>query len=250
VFRSLEFSKASVSKLELSIAGGVATLALNRADKANALDADLVEALHSAFDDVVREQVRLLVIRGEGRNFCAGFDFSGFEDATAAELCWRFVRIELFLQKLFHAPFATMALAHAGCFGAGADIVTACGYAVAAVDAKFRMPGWKFGLALGTRRLAARVGAAAAGRVLQASTVLSAEEAAQISLVDEVCDAGLWEERIRAQTATASELGVVAQNRLLGMLRQDTRAEDMASLVGSLCDGDLKARISAFRNAR
>ena len=239
-----------MSKLDLSVAGGVATLVLNRADKANALDADLVEALHSAFDDVVREQVRLLVIRGEGRNFCAGFDFSGFEDATAAELSWRFVRIEQFLQKLFHAPFATMALVHAGCFGAGADIVAACGYAIAATDAKFRMPGWKFGLALGTRRLAARVGAAAAKGVLQASAFLSAEEAARISLVDEVCDAGLWSERVRAQAATASELGAVAQNRLLGMLRQDTRAEDMASLVGSLCDGDLKSRIAAFRNAR
>ena len=239
-----------MSPLELSIAGGVATLALSRADKANALNADLVEALHSAFDVSVREQVRLLVIRGEGRNFCAGFDFSGFEDCSAAELSWRFVRIELFLQKLFHAPFATMALAHGGCFGAGADIVAACGTAVAATDAKFRMPGWKFGLALGTRRLAARVGAAAAERILQAAAVLGADEAARISLVDEVCDPAHWNERIKAQALAASELNSVAQRRMLCLLRQDSRAEDMASLVGSLCDGDLKGRIAAFRNAR
>ncbi len=191
-----------------------------------------------------------MVLRGEGRNFCAGFDFSGYADLSVAELSWRFVRIEQFLQRLFHAPFPTMALAQGGCFGAGADIVAACGTVVAARDAKFRMPGWKFGLALGTRRLAARVGAASARRVLQASSILSAEEAVRISLADEISDASLWGDCINAQAATAAELGAVAQQRLLGMLRQDTRAEDMASLVGSLCDGDLKARIAAFRNAR
>lgn len=239
-----------MSKLAFSIAGGVATLALNRADKANALDAELVEELHSAFDDAVRERVHLMVLRGEGRNFCAGFDFSGYADLSVADLSWRFVRIEQFLQKLFHAPCPTMALAQGGCFGAGADIVAACGTVIAATDAKFRMPGWKFGLALGTRRLAARVGAAAARRFLQASAVLSAEEAVRISLADEVCEASLWGERVNAQAAIALELGAVAQERLLGILRQDSRAEDMASLVGSLCDGDLKARIAAFRNAR
>jgi hypothetical protein len=42
----------------------------------------------------------------------------------------------------------------------------------------------------------------------------------------------------------------MAQSRILGILRHDTRAEDMASLVASLADGDLKARIATFRSVR
>jgi len=239
-----------VRNIDFSIEGGIASLTLNRPDKANALDASLVEDLHSAFDVALCDQARLLVLRGAGRNFCAGFDFSGFEEASVAELAWRFVRIEQFLQKLFHAPFETMALAQGGCFGAGADIVAACGTAVAAADAKFRMPGWKFGLALGTRRLAVRVGAAEALRMLRASSVLSCADALRISLVDEVLDSAQWDERVASQGLSASGLGTAAHSRLLGILRHDTRVEDMASLVGSLADGDLKARIAAFRSVR
>jgi len=239
-----------VSGLDFSVDGSVATMTLNRPDKANALDAALVELLHSAFDAAVEAKVRLLVMRGAGRNFCAGFDFSGFEELPVSELGWRFIRIEQFLQKLFHAPFETMALAQGGCFGAGADLVAACGTAVAAADAKFRMPGWRFGLALGTRRLAARVGAAQALRLLRASATLTGAEALNISLVDEVLEAAQWPERVLAQRQGALALEGAAQGRLLGILRVDTRAEDMASLIGSLCDGDLKARIAAFRGAR
>jgi hypothetical protein len=86
-----------------------------------------------------------------------------------------------------------MALAQGGCFGAGADIVAACGTAVAAADAKFRMPGWKFGLALGTRRLAVRVGAAEAFGGLEASVVANPTNALQKSAkyVKESADA-VW----------------------------------------------------------
>ena len=68
--------------------------------------------------------------------------------------------------------------------------------------------------------------------------------------MDEVLEAAQWPERVLAQRQGALALEGAAQGRLLGILRVDTRAEDMASLIGSLCDGDLKARIAAFRGAR
>lgn len=138
--------------------GAVLTLTLNRPDKANALNAELVQALAAAVDTAHGDGTRLLVFKGNGRNFCAGFDFSGVEDASAGDLLLRFARIEALLQAVYHAPFATLALAQGKNFGAGVDLVLACGKRVATADAQFRMPGLKFGLQLGTRRLAARIG--------------------------------------------------------------------------------------------
>ena len=94
-----------VTELSLSIDGPIANLRLNRPEKANALDLALVEALHDGLDAATLAGSRLLILRGEGRNFCAGFDFTGFDTMPVADLCWRFVRIEqvisLFVTRLF-----------------------------------------------------------------------------------------------------------------------------------------------------
>lgn len=236
-----------MSELEVSRESVVTTLTLSRPDKANALNQALVEALHAALDDVEHDGTRLLVLRGAGRNFCAGFDFGDFEDQSAAQLCWRFVRIEQLLQRLFHASCATLALAQGGAYGAGADLLAACGERVCAPDSRLRMPGWKFGLALGTRRLAARIGGEAARRVLGAAQVLEAAEAASLGLVTRVLEPQAWPDCLAQARALAESLDAAAQARLNALTLVDSRAADMAALVESLAAGDIKARIRAFR---
>jgi enoyl-CoA hydratase/carnithine racemase len=238
-----------MSELLVTREGPVTTLTLNRPDKANALNASLVEALHEAVGQANKaaDAPRLIVLRGEGRNFCAGFDFSGFEDQSVAELAWRFVRIEQVLQWFYHAPCATLALAQGGCFGAGADLLLGCDERVISPETRLRMPGWKFGLALGTRRLAARIGQEPARQLLRAAAVTDAPQAQRLGLVTQVAEAGAWPAQIaRAETA-AQSLTAEAQGRLHGLTLTDTRAADMAALVESLTAGDLKARIRAFR---
>ena len=239
-----------MSELLVTREGPVTTLTLNRPDKANALSAALVEDLHEAVGHA-NEQVpgapRMIVLRGEGRNFCAGFDFHGFEEQSTAELAWRLVRIEQLLQWFYHAPCATLALAQGGCFGAGADLLLACDERVVAPESRLRMPGWKFGLARGTRRLAARIGQGPARQLLRAAAVVDAPEAQRIGLATQVAEAAAWPAQIaRAETA-AQSLTAEAQERLHRLTLTDTRAADMAALVESLSAGDLKARIRAFR---
>jgi len=115
--------------------GAVSTLTLNRADKANALNAALVDELTAAVDAAHRDGTRLLILKGNGRNFCAGFDFGDYERASDGELLLRFVRIELLLQVLYHAPYATLALAHGKNFGAGVDLILACSKRIATARA-------------------------------------------------------------------------------------------------------------------
>ena len=225
---------------------GVVTFTLNRPDKANALDAMLVERLHDALDSLLAD-ARILVLRGAGRNFCAGFDFTGFEESTIGDLAWRFVRIEQLLQRITHAACKTIALAQGGCFGAGADMLIACEKRFAAPDTRFRMPGWHFGLALGTRRLSACVGNEIARRMLEVAEVVTAVEAAANGMIDaDVAPAG-WPELINSAARVNGAISREARARLKALTVADTRAADMHALVESLAAGDLKVRIRAFR---
>lgn len=120
-------------------------LTLNRPGSANALNPELTEAVIEAITQA--RDIRLCVIRGAGRHFCAGFDLAGLEDSSDGDLLWRLLRIETLLQAVHHAPFAVLALGQGQIVGAGADLFTACWRRAAAADARFRMPGWNFELA-------------------------------------------------------------------------------------------------------
>jgi enoyl-CoA hydratase/carnithine racemase len=234
-------------ELQIETSGVVTTLTLNRPDKANALSAALVEALAAAVDAAHHDGTRLLVLKGNGRNFCAGFDFGGFEEASVGDLLLRFARIETLLQALYHAPFATLALAQGKNFGAGVDLALACGSRIAAADAEFRMPGLKFGLQLGTRRLAARIGADAARALLAASKTFGAEDGLRIGFLQQIAAPEAWPGLILHAAAEAQQLSPTAAARLHGATLTDSRAADLSDLIRSAIEPGLKERIREYR---
>jgi enoyl-CoA hydratase/carnithine racemase len=227
--------------------GPVTLLTLNRPDKANALSPDLVEALLASVNEAYRDGTRLLVLAGNGQHFSSGFDFSDFEETSEGELLRRFVRIEQLLQGLYHAPFTALCLAHGKNFGAGVDLLVACGIRVAAPDSSFRMPGLRFGVQLGTRRLARCVGSEHARTMLAGSKTVSAAHALSIGLVHRRTARDRWGEDIVAERARATALSAAAVARLNAATAVDTRAEDMADLVASLAEPGLRDRMRTFR---
>src|SRR5688572_30305656 len=146
-----------MSEVLVERANGVLALTLNRPEKMNALSAAVVEALGREVDAASRDGTRLLVLRGNGKNFSAGFDFGGYQQQSEGDLMLRFVRIAELLQAIEHAPFDTLALAHGKNFGAGVDLVGACARRILSPDATCRMPGLRFGLVLGTDRKSTRL---------------------------------------------------------------------------------------------
>ena len=236
--------------LEVERTGEVTRLTLNRPDKANALDAASVDALLAAVDRACADGTRMLILAGAGPHFCAGFDFTGIESQSEGDLLLRFVRIEQLLQALWHAPIATVALAHGGAFGAGADLVCVCEQRIAAPDARFRMPGLRFGLALGTRRLIERVGTRYARLVLGAAAVFDAEEALRMRFVDSIVPQPQWPELVATLTAAAGALAAPARATLNRLSAPDTRDADLAELVRTAAAPGLKARIQQFRAGR
>ncbi len=239
------------NELLRSHAGHVTRLTLNRPAKANALSASLVEALINAVEYAATDGTRLLIVDGNGNHFCAGFDFSGYHEANEGELVLRFIRIEHLLQRVYHAPFATLALAHGKIFGAGADLVCAGGTRIAAPGTTFRMPGLRFGLSkLGTRRLAQRVGADAARDVLQTSRTFDADSALKLGFVTRIAAAGDWPALTEAAQESSCTLTQPTLARLHEQTVTDTRDADMAALAQSASVPGLKERIRIFREAK
>ena len=240
-------SRSVADPLLIQQAGAVIELVLNRPDKANALDAGLVEALLVAVARAANSGARLLALRGEGRHFCAGFDFSDLDQQSDGDLLHR-LRIEQLLQALHHAPLTTLALCHGSALGAGADLVAACDWRIAAPTTRFRMPGMRFGIVLGTRRLAALVGADAAHEILVTSRSFEAAEAERLGFVQRLAEPGAWPEIVRG-IVDAQRLDGIATMRLKARVKPDMRACDMAALVDSAATPGLKDRIRAFRSA-
>jgi len=229
--------------------GHLTRLTLNRPQKANALSATLVEALIDAVEYAYTDGTRLLALDGNGPHFCAGFDFTGFAEASEGDLVLRFIRIETLLQTLHHAPFVTLALAHGRNFGAGADLVCACSRRIATADAAFRMPGLRFGLVLGTRRLALRVGTDAARELLGSSQTFDAARARQLGFVERLVERADWPALVTALGHEAGTLPATSLRRLNEQTLPDTRAQDMAALVASASVPGLRERIRQFRDA-
>lgn len=223
------------------------TFTLNRPDKMNALSAELVEALLDAVDEVSHGDARLVVFRGNGKNFSAGFDFDNLSGQSDAELLWRFVRVELLLQRVAALPCPTVGLAHGRNFGAGVDLFAVCRQRICAPASTFRMPGLQFGLVLGSRRFAALVGEDVATDILGAGRTFDAEEAARNGFVTETAGQDQWDDRIARAAATASTLPASDYAAMLRAVRSEANDVDLARLVRSAARSGLRQRIANFR---
>jgi enoyl-CoA hydratase/carnithine racemase len=228
------------------------SVTLKRSEKHNALSAELVEQLITAFDEVATAKVPVVVLQGEGRCFSAGFDMTDVEQSSEGDLLLRFVRIETLLQRVAASPALTLALAHGKNFGAGVDLIAACNMRVAAPGTTFRMPGLQFGLVLGTGRFARIVGQHEARRILETSETFDVDRAFHNGFIERVAPPEQRDHVIADAVARATSLPAASRallDRALSDAARDDHADtDLAALVRSAAEPGLKRRIDAYRN--
>jgi len=227
----------------------VGQLILNRPGAGNALSPSVVDELSDGFDQLTHGGARLIVFKGEGRNFCTGFDLSDLAAQSDGDLLLRFVRIEALLQKVYSAPVVTAAVGQGRVVGAGADLFAACDHRIALPGSSYAFPGAAFGLVLGTGRLAARIGRDAARAVLVSGRVLSAEDARQIGLAAHLVDEGGLDALVAGLARDAARLDpatVAAIHRVTMGERSDA---DLARLVRSASAPGLRERIAQYRQS-
>lgn len=226
--------------------GAVTHVRLARPDKLNAFSDELVDGIANAVAAARTDGTRLLVISGEGKGFSGGFDLGGLDAMTDGDLLLRFVRVEEMLQAVYHAPFTTLSLAHGAAYGAAADLFAACHYRICAPGTRYRMPGPKFGVVLGTRRLANLVGADSARRLLFRDGPFDADEALACGFAQELAAQDQWPAIIARTLSIAETQDADVTTRILGRVSDDTRDADMAELVRSVANGSIKARIATY----
>lgn len=235
-----------MSAVKITRDGQIARVLLNRPKKLNAFNAELVSGLSDAVAAAERDGVRLLVFSGAGKGFSGGFDLSDIDEMSDGDLLLRFVRVEEMLQAVHHAKCATLALVHGACYGAAADLVAACQWRVATPEARFRMPGSRFGLVLGTHRLANLVGADSARALLLRDRPFGAEEALGSGFLTDIADEVAWSETEQRIQRQAETLNAETFSALSERMIPDTRNADLAALVRAASHGSVKARVRTY----
>ncbi len=174
--------------------GHVRRLTMNRPEALNALNHDLTDAMSDALRDAeADEHVRVIVLRGAGRAFCAGYDLT--EDADEGELDASHWHDSLKASVATMLEFTdcakpTIAQVHSYCLAGGTDLMLACDLAVAADDAKFGYVDVRFGSGVVSMFLPWVVGVRAAKEMLfTGEDRIPAEEALRIGLVNRVVPA-------------------------------------------------------------
>lgn len=169
---------------------GVATLTLNRPDAFNSLSGAVLDALGHQLERLAHEErLRVLVIAGAGKAFCAGHDLKEMRAAPSQAyyeaLFGQCGRVMLALQKL---PVPVIARVHGIATAAGCQLVAMCDLAVAASNARFAVSGVNLGLFCGTPSVALtrNLGRKAAFEMLVTGNFISAEEALARGLVNRV----------------------------------------------------------------
>jgi enoyl-CoA hydratase len=178
--------------------GDVLVLTLDRPERRNALNREVLGELDAAISGAAAEGVRVLVLTGAGGHFCSGADLTDVEDEAFVAMLTRV------LVGLRDAPMPTMAAVEGFALGAGTQLAVACDLRLAAADASFGVPAAKLGLMVDqwtVRRLVALVGQSTARDVLLTTDQLTGERAHGLGLVHRLGsfdDALGWADRIAA----------------------------------------------------
>lgn len=131
-------------RVVVQVAGGVLTATLNRPDKRNAIDTPMIDELLAAFERAdLDASARVVVIRGAGRDFCAGMDLNELlasADHTLEQnrqAALHFAQVFIHMRRL---PKPIVALVHGRALAGGCGLATACDLILAAESAQFGYP--------------------------------------------------------------------------------------------------------------
>jgi enoyl-CoA hydratase len=238
-----------------AVAGGVATITLNRPETRNALNSAMCEALlHAAASAAADESVQLVLVRAAGPVFCAGADLKERQGMNEDQVRARRLKAFAAYDALERLPMPAIAVVHAAVVGSGCEIAAACDFIVATPDASFRTPEALWGTVGATQRLPRVLGKRLAKDLMFSGRALSAAEAETAGLVSRVVPAeGL--EAVLAEIAKTIVAAPLASMRLAKRcidrgVELDPRgalATELLAIEENLAAADWRAGIAGFK---
>jgi len=246
--------------VELIFEGSLARLTLRRADKLNALDRAMIDALADAARAIeASSDARVAILSGEGKAFCAGSDIAAWGGLPALEVWRDWTRAgHRALEALarLRVPLIVALTGHA--FGGGLELAAVGDIRVAESGIKLGLPESGLGMApgwSGTQRLVRRFGSSVVRRMALAGALFTAEEGAALGLVDEVTAKGDGIARADALAADIAKRGPLAVQMIKAMINTaegedpDAPIEGLAGALTAFTE-DLAEGVAAFRAKR
>jgi methylglutaconyl-CoA hydratase len=216
---------AAHSTLEVTVGGGIARVALNRPDVHNAFD----EALIAELTQVVRTidadaGIRVLVLEGRGKSFCAGADLNWMKKMAAyshAENLADANALTTMLSALHNMSKPTLARVHGAAYGGGVGLVACCDIAIGTPQATFALSETRLGLipAAISPYVVEAIGARAARRYFLSAERFGAEVATSLGLLHEVVPEPDLDAAIERIVAALLDAGPQAQSEAKLLIR-------------------------------
>jgi len=238
---------------------GVVWLWLDRAERHNAFDADMIAALHGAATDLAQDNtVRAVVLAAEGRSFCAGADLNWMRAQAAADRPTKIAGARALadmLGALDHLPKPLIGRVQGNAYGGGLGLVAVCDVVVAVADARFAFTETRLGLVPATIGPYAirRLGEGNARRVFLNARPFLAEEARSLGLVARLAEADTLDQAVDEELAWFLDCapGAVAAAKALALdLARGVPADPVAYSVAALADrwetAEARSGIEAF----
>lgn len=240
---------------------GVATLTLNRPERHNALNAAMIDELRRAAGLLAQDDhVRVVVLRGSGRSFCAGGDFRWFAANTGLDRAGRVAQgraLAAMLNDLNNLPKPLIGCINGPAYGGGVGMIAVCDLAIGAAEARFGLTEVRLGLLPATISpyVVARIGEANARAAMLSGTLFDAERAREIGLLTETVPGSGLTVRIEAlvrEHLQAAPGAVAATKRLIAYVNSHGMEESFAYTAERLADAwqteEGRAGIDSFLN--
>lgn len=249
-----------MSRVELKIAGSIGYLRLNRPDKLNALDAEMVDELAARCREVeANSDVRVVILSGEGKAFCAGGDIEAWASESPERFGRHWVRDgHTAFDALAQLRQPVIAVLDGHALGGGLEVAACADLRIAEEHIKLGqpetglgiIPGWS-----GTQRTVRRFGAQLVRRMAVFGEVFAAEEALALGLVDRVVARGEAMQAAEDAAQVVLERGARATELTKMMINAsegEERERVIESLAGALAAGsdELAEGLAAFREKR
>ncbi|MEJ7718894.1 MAG: enoyl-CoA hydratase/isomerase family protein [Thermoleophilaceae bacterium] len=222
--------------VEVEDRGAVRRIVMSRAEKRNALNVELIDALREAFEAAAADpDVRVVVLRGDGTMFSSGVDFSGLADLAAQpEMLHPFregiLRVFSLPEEM---PKPTVAEIHGGCVGGAMELALACDLRVMAEDAVAGLVETRVGLLPdvgGCSRLPSMVGVGIAKELILTGRLIDGREAHRIGFANRVVPA----EELEAATESLCEELLAAAPLAVALAKRVIDAAAKPDLAASL----------------
>jgi enoyl-CoA hydratase len=245
--------------------GAIATITLNRPERLNTIVPPLPDELEQAVIAANRDpEARVIVLRGAGRAFCAGFDFSGdfasYQDALYTEGAWDPGKDLVFatsafagpvpkFMSLWRSPKPVIAQVHGWCVGGGSDLALCADIVIAAEDAQIGTPYSRVWGCYLTGMWLYRLGLARAKWHALTGEPLSGAEAAAIELINKAVPFAVLEAEVRrcAERLAGLPPAQLAAMKLIVNQAYDNMGLQSTQLLGPVVDGMMRNTPEALR---